>query len=80
MKSRNAEELDGVIACQIVNKGFLTFEIIGMDEEKNHLPTIDNSDQQMEAAVRLRKEGKTLDQIGTDLKVNKSTVSRWFKK
>lgn len=80
VKSRNEEMMEDVLACRIINKdGFLTFEVIGADDELNHLTSVQNNDQKKEIAARLHNEGKTMEEIGQELGINKSTVSRWLK-
>lgn len=84
VKSRNAEEQEGVFVCKIVNKdNQLTYEFGGVDSEQNHILqttiAISKKDQYMETVLKLRAEGNSLEKIGETIGSDKATISRWLK-
>lgn len=84
VKSRNAEEQEGVFVCKIVEKdNLLTYEFNGIDSEHNHLLesniAISNKDQHMPTVLKLRAEAKSMEEIAQVVGVDKATISRWLK-
>jgi predicted ATP-dependent serine protease len=82
-KSRNCEEQEGSKLIRL-NPETLWFELVSENvDEGMHIyaPDTPASEraEQMQQAVLLRSEGKTVEQIGQELGVNKSTISRWLK-
>jgi predicted ATP-dependent serine protease len=83
VKSRDAEELEGVAILKLVSvNNSLGFKFIGIDSEKDHLlqsnSAITKRDQYIDTVLKLQKEGKTLQEIGDIIGVDKSTISRWL--
>lgn len=84
VKSRNAEEQEGVFVCKIIEKdNLLTYEFNGNDSEHNHLLESDlavsKKDQYMGTVLKLRSEDKSMEQIAQVIGVDKATISRWLK-
>ena len=82
-KSRNCEEQEGSKLIRL-NPETLWFELVSENvDEGMHIyaPDTPASEraEQIQQAVLLRSEGRTVEQIGQELGVNKSTISRWLK-
>ena len=83
-KSRNCEEQEGSKLIRL-NPETLWFELVEDNvDESLHIYALDSpageKAELIQQAVQLRKEGKTVAEIGAELGRNKSTISRILKK
>ena len=75
---------DNVLIYEIVSdRGFLHFEHIGYAQEKEHLKEDEDNAANAQLAINvteLRKEGKSIREIASELGITKSKVERLLKK
>ena len=75
---------DNVLIYEIVSdRGFLHFEHIGYAQEKEHLKEDEANAANAQLAINvteLRKEGKSIREIASELGITKSKVERLLKK
>lgn len=83
--SRTSEikyDAQNVIVCEIQKMGsFLTLVHRGFSKEEDHLNlnTKEAEEEIIKQAKELQKQGKTIREIGVELKISKSTIGRWLK-
>ena len=75
---------DNVLIYEIVSdRGFLHFEHIGYAQEKEHLKEDEDNAANAQLAINvteLRKEGKSIREIASELGITKSKVERILRK
>lgn len=82
VKGRNDELPEEVYQVELAEKEEgIVFEYSKMTAESEHFyEQVQAVPQRIDEAKQLREEGKTLEEIGKILNVNKGTVSRWLSK
>ena len=85
IKARNTENIydaENVCVCQIDKPfNFLQFELLNFGKEKDHLKQFTDKEKENinEKVVELKKQGRSLRDIGAELGISHMKVSRIFK-
>ncbi len=86
IKQRNTEQMygaDNILLCQIAKpKNFVRFEMTGFGTEREHLkePSDKDNNETLQKAIKLKGDGLTVREIGQELGISHSTVSRMLNK